>query len=61
MNFSWLCLVIFALFAVVVSAGKCPKDFRSENGQCISQRTIRGDCPTGSTYKIAVNACVYGA
>ncbi|KAH8312808.1 hypothetical protein KR044_012993 [Drosophila immigrans] len=61
MNFSWLGLLIFALIAVVVSAGKCPIPFKNERNQCVSDRTIRGECPVGSTYKINVNKCVYGA
>ncbi|KAH8404310.1 hypothetical protein KR215_007921 [Drosophila sulfurigaster] len=61
MNFSWLGLLIFAMIAVVVSAGGCPAPFKHEKNHCVTDRTIRGECPHGSTYKINVNKCVYGA
>ncbi|EDV93622.1 uncharacterized protein LOC6563321 [Drosophila grimshawi] len=60
MNFSWFGIFVFAMIAALVSASTCPSPFKSEKGLCTAQRTIRGECPSGSTYKINVNACVFG-
>ncbi|XP_030376476.1 uncharacterized protein LOC115625540 [Scaptodrosophila lebanonensis] len=60
MNFSWFSVLIFAIFAVVVSAGNCPAPFKVDSNRlCTAERTIRGECPAGSTYRINVNKCVY--
>ncbi|KAH8406702.1 hypothetical protein KR222_004186 [Zaprionus bogoriensis] len=59
MNFSWIVLMIFALIGVVASAKNCPVPFKLENNDCTAKRTIKGECPQGSTYKINVNKCVY--
>ncbi|KAL7730650.1 hypothetical protein ACLKA6_003427 [Drosophila palustris] len=55
MNFSWFAVLIFALFAAVASAGKCSAPFKSEHNKCVADRTIRGECPSGSTYKLNIN------
>ncbi|XP_017052395.1 uncharacterized protein LOC108095731 [Drosophila ficusphila] len=59
MNFSWLAFFILAIFAVAVSANRCPAPFNSEGGKCTAQRTIRGECPHGSQYSAKINKCVY--
>lgn len=60
MNFAFFGLMIFALIAAVMSVA-CPAPFKEQGRQCVVDRTIKGECPRGSTYKINVNKCVYGA
>ncbi|KAH8278669.1 hypothetical protein KR018_006716, partial [Drosophila ironensis] len=59
MNFSWLAVLILAIFAVAVSADSCPAKFKKEGHLCVTDRTIRGECPHGSEYKVNINKCVH--
>ncbi|KAH8383527.1 hypothetical protein KR009_009149 [Drosophila setifemur] len=59
MNFTWLTVFVLAIFAVAVSANKCPAPYKQEGQDCTAKRTIRGECPPGSTYKVNINKCLF--
>ncbi|KAH8293767.1 hypothetical protein KR054_004154 [Drosophila jambulina] len=59
MNFSWLAVLLLAIFAVTVSADKCPSPFKKEGNKCVTKRTIRGECPPHSQYSANINMCVF--
>ncbi|ALC45689.1 CG34291, partial [Drosophila busckii] len=61
MNFSWLSVFIFALIAVVVSAGKCPAHFTKDGNRCVTDRPVHGECPQGSKLEISINKCVHNS
>ncbi|XP_034130873.1 uncharacterized protein LOC117585487 [Drosophila guanche] len=60
MNFSWLAVFILAIVAVAVSANsQCPVPFKKDGPKCVTDRTIRGECPHNSQYSANINKCVY--
>ncbi|KAH8385916.1 hypothetical protein KR200_006320 [Drosophila serrata] len=59
MNFSWLAVLLLAIFAMTASADKCSAPFKKEGNQCVTNRTIRGECPHNSQYSAKINKCVH--
>uniref|UniRef100_A0A182W0S5 Chitin-binding type-2 domain-containing protein n=1 Tax=Anopheles minimus TaxID=112268 RepID=A0A182W0S5_9DIPT len=58
MKFLWFITFLLALVGMI-AGDACPKGFKAQNNQCVSQRPVHGDCPKGSTYSAKVNLCVH--
>ncbi|XP_035895926.1 uncharacterized protein LOC118504936 [Anopheles stephensi] len=55
-----LWFVVFLLALVYGAYGQeCPKGFKPQQGQCVTQRPVHGDCPANSKYDLNKNLCVY--
>uniref|UniRef100_A0A182Y6M2 Uncharacterized protein n=1 Tax=Anopheles stephensi TaxID=30069 RepID=A0A182Y6M2_ANOST len=55
-----LWFVVFLLALVYGAYGQeCPKGFQPQQGQCVTQRPVHGDCPANSKYDLNKNLCVY--
>ncbi|EAA08012.5 AGAP002632-PA [Anopheles gambiae str. PEST] len=58
MKLLWLVVLLVALVCGTYGQ-ECPKGFNAQQGKCVAQRPVHGDCPPNSKYDLNQNLCVY--